>query len=71
MSFPTAADFNTLFDLLLTLLNDTAADLNAFMSTTEPYVISCARKKLFFFLFFETTIVFGFLYEARRAKYLA
>lgn len=71
MTFPTTADFNAILDLLLNLLNDASVELHVFMSTTEPYIISCARKKLFFFLFFETTLVFGFLYEARRAKYLA
>ena len=41
------------------------------MATTQPYVCPCARKKMLFLLFFETTIVFAFLYEARRAKHLA
>lgn len=71
MTFPTTIDYNAGLDLLLNLLTAAAKALNAFMTTTEPYVIICAKKKLVFFLLLETTIAFSFLYEARRAKYLA
>lgn len=71
MTFPTLADFNTYVDLLSVYLTLVVEDLNSFMSSTQPYIYTCARKKLLFLLFFETTIVFAFLYETRRAKYLA
>lgn len=71
MTFPTTIDYNAGLDLLLNLLTVAAKALNAFMTTTEPYVIICAKKKLVFFLLLETTVAFSFLYEARRAKYLA
>lgn len=71
MTLPTMADFNTYIDLLSVYLTLFVEDLNSFMSSTQPYIYTCARKKLLFLLFFETTIVFAFLYEARRAKYLA
>ena len=71
MTFPTTIDYNAGLDLLLNLLTAAAKPLNTFMATTEPYVLICAKKKLVFFLFLETTIVFSFLYEARRAKILA
>lgn len=71
MTFPTTSDFNTYIDLLSVYLTPFAEAFNSFMSSTQPYIYTCARKKLFFLLFFETTIVFAFLYEARRAKYLA
>lgn len=71
MTFPTAVDFNELVNFLNMQLTTFAGALNAFMHSTEPYVFPCARKKIFFLLFLETTIVFAFLYEARRARYLA
>lgn len=68
MSFPTTVDFNEALNFLNSQLTSFAEALNVFMSSTEPYVFPCMRKKIFFLLFFETTIVFAFLYEARRAK---
>lgn len=71
MSFLSTIDYNTILDLFLNSLTTPAEALNTFMTTTEPYVISCHKKKLYFFLFLETYIVYAFLYEARRSKYLA
>jgi hypothetical protein len=69
MTFPTTVDFNALINLLIT--QPLAEQVDTFMSHTEPYALSCHTKKLCLFLFVETAIVFAFLYEARRAKYLA
>lgn len=71
MTFPTTVDYNDLLNFLLAQLTTFAEVLNAYMNYTEPYVFPCMRKKIFFLLFFETTIVYAFFYEARRAKYLA
>lgn len=71
MTFPTTLDYNALLAFFLDQLTGPAEALNRFMCSTEPYVFPCARKKVLFLLFFETTIVFAFLYEARRAKHLA
>jgi hypothetical protein len=71
MTFPVAVDYNETLNFLLDQLTTFAEALGVFMSSTEPYVLTCAPKKLFFFLLLETTIVYAFLYEARRAKYLA
>jgi hypothetical protein len=71
VTLPTTVDFNAIRDILLALLTERAEALNLFMQTTTPYVLGCHRKKLLFMLFLETTIVFAFLYEARRARHLA
>lgn len=71
MTFPTTVDFNEMLNLLNAQLTTFAEALSTFMYSTEPYVFPCARKKIFFLFFLETTIVFAFLYEARRARYLA
>lgn len=70
MNIP-AVDFNEVLNFLNSQLTTFAEALNVFMSSTEPYVFPCMRKKILFLLFLETSIVFAFLYEARRAKYVA
>jgi len=71
MTFPTTVDFNDVLNLFLAQLTPFVEELNTFMHSTEPYNITCHRKKVFFLLFLETTFVFAFLYETRRAKHLA
>ena len=71
MTLPTTIDYNALLAFLLEQMTVPVEALNTFMSSTEPYIFPCARKKILFFLFFETTIVFAFFYEARGKKRLA
>lgn len=47
-----------------------AARLNDFMANTNPFVISCARKKMILFLCAEVTIVLSILIQARRSRFL-
>lgn len=48
-----------------------AARLNKFMANTNPFVISCARKKLMLLLCAEVTVVLSVVFQARRSKRLA